>query len=441
MLKTNPPKGTQDRYPQEFQIRKYIFDTRRKVCTEFWYKEYLWPLVESVDIRKAKSGEDVGWSELTMITNRKWEISDLALRPEMTPTVTRMVSKNYTQMAKPIRYFSIANFYRNERPQRGRNREFWQLNVDMFGSENIYADIEVLTLAIALMLWFNPPKWSWKLNINNRFIIDDVLDSIWIWSDDKKDIKQEIVRTMDKRDKLPHDSIEEILEEKGLNKTQIKQLVKYMNITNIEDLLSEFSDIKDSKWVKQTQIIINTLNDLGYWEYVEFKSSLIRGFDYYDWVVFEIFDTHPDNNRALFGGGRYNWLSKIFIKDDVPAIWFAPWDETMKLFLESRDLLDKIISKTNIRKIYIPILDANLQHDALNIAWILRKQGRNVICGLETQKLWKAFQYADKQEYNFVVILWEQEKEKWVYKVKDLKTWAERDFQISERFCTKRLNS
>jgi histidyl-tRNA synthetase len=179
---------------------------------------------------------------------------------------------------------------------------------------------------------------------------------------------------------------------------------------------------------------------LWYWEYIEFKSSLIRWFDYYDGVVFEIFDNHPDNNRALFWWGRYNWLSKIFIKDNIPAIWFAPGDETMKLFLESRDLLEKILIKTNIRKLYIPILEENLHYDVLNLATILRKQDRNVVCWLETQKLWKAMQYADKQEYNFVVIFGEQEKEKWVYRVKDLKTGKERDFDISERFCTKRLN-
>jgi histidyl-tRNA synthetase len=213
-----------------------------------------------------------------------------------------------------------------------------------------------------------------------------------------------------------------------------------MSIKNIEDLVSEFPDIKDSKWVQQTQIIIKTLNDLGYGDYVEFKSSLIRGFDYYDWVVFEIFDMHPDNNRALFWWWRYNWLSKIFIKENIPAIGFAPGDETMKLFLESRDLLDRIITKTNIRKIYIPILDEKFQHEVLNLAWILRKQWRNVVCGLETQKLWKAFQYANKQKYNFVVILWEQEKEKWVYKVKDLDTGKERNFEPTERFCTKKLN-
>ena len=436
MLSTQPAKWTQDRYPQEFQIRKYIFDSWRKVCLKFWYQEYLWPLVENAEIRKAKSGEDVWWSELTMITNREWKISELALRPEMTPTVTRMVAKNYAQLAKPIRYFSIANFYRNERPQRGRNREFRQLNVDMFGSDSIYADVEILTLAISLMLEFNPPKWSWKLNINNRFIIDSILSEIWL----SGDIKQETVRLMDKREKLPQEAISEILLEKWLNQNQVNMLVEYMNSSTIQDLIKKFPSIQDSKWIQQTNFIIQSLNNLWYSEYLEFKPSLIRWFDYYDGVVFEIFDTHPDNKRALFGGWRYNWLSKIFIKDDIPAVWFAPGDETTKLFLESRWLIDSILNKTQIEKIYIPVLEDSLQDEIFKLAMNFRNYWKNVITGLETQKMIKAIQYADKQDYKFIVILGEEEKEKWIYKVKNLKSWKEKEFKLNEDFSVEELN-
>lgn len=436
MLSTQPAKWTQDRYPQEFQIRKYIFDSWRKVCLKFWYQEYLWPLVENAEIRKAKSGEDVWWSELTMITNREWKISELALRPEMTPTVTRMVAKNYAQLAKPIRYFSIANFYRNERPQRGRNREFRQLNVDMFGSDSIYADVEILTLAISLMLEFNPPKWSWKLNINNRFIIDSILSEIWL----SGDIKQETVRLMDKREKLPQEAISEILLEKWLNQNQVNMLVEYMNSSTIQDLIKKFPSIQDSKWIQQTNFIIQSLNNLWYSEYLEFKPSLIRWFDYYDGVVFEIFDTHPDNKRALFGGWRYNWLSKIFIKDDIPAVWFAPGDETTKLFLESRWLIDSILNKTQIEKIYIPVLEDSLQDEVFRLAMNFRDYWKNVITGLETQKMIKAIQYADKQDYKFIVIFGEEEKEKWIYKAKNLKTWKEKEFKLNEDFSVEELN-
>lgn len=426
MLSTNPPKWTFDRYPQEYQIRKYIFDTWRKVCIRFWYQEYLWPLVESAEIWKAKSWEDVWWSELTKITNREWEISDLALRPEMTPTVTRMVAKNYAQLAKPIRYFSIANFYRNERPQRWRNREFWQLNVDMFGSDSIYADIEILTLAMSIMIEFNAPKWSWKLHLNNRFIIDDVLSNLWI----SNDIKREVTRLMDKREKLPQDEIKEILCEIWLDDNQVKNIIKYMSIETIEELISVFPNLQWSKWITDTIEIINTLNWLWYWEYIEFKTSLIRWFDYYDWMVFEMFDTNPNNKRALFWWWRYNWLSKIFIKDNIPAVWFAPGDETTKLFLEWRWMLDSIIQKTNNIKIYAPIIDEWLENDVFNLAKRLRIEWKNILTWLEVQKFWKAIQYADKQWFDEILILWENEKKDWIYKIKNLKTWEEEKFNL-----------
>lgn len=157
-------------------IRKYIFDTRRDVCIRFGYEEYLAPLVEDADIYRAKSGEDVGGAELTLINDRGGR--DIAVRPEMTPSVTRMVTRRYTQLPKPVRYFSIANFYRNEKPQRGRNREFRQLNVDMFGSTSLYADIEILQLAVEVMLAFNPPEHSFQVFVNNRQLINDFLHDI-----------------------------------------------------------------------------------------------------------------------------------------------------------------------------------------------------------------------------------------------------------------------
>lgn len=449
MLKTTPPKGAQDRYPEEFQIRKYIFDTWRKVCTSFWYQEYLWPLVESVEIWKAKSGEDVGGSELTRLTDRKWEISDLALRPEMTPTVTRMVAKNYAQLAKPVRYFSIANFYRNERPQRWRNREFWQLNVDCFWSTEQKTDIEILILAMELMKAFNPPKWSWELHINNRFIIDEILTILEI-SDETQ--KKETVRIMDKRQKLPQETLHITLKEDvKLTEKQIEQITQYMNTATLEDLLKFFPVLENTQWYQETQEIISKLSELWYQEYISYKSNLIRGFDYYDGLVFEIFDTHPDNSRALFWWGRYNGLSTIFIKDEIPAVGFAPGDETTKLFLESRDMLEKIAKKTAIRKMYMPILDENLYTDMLKLAETMRKE-RTVVVGITPQWFWKAMKYADKNNFDFVIIYGEEEKSRGVYKVKDMVTGKEREylFQIElvqqgkkewfERFCSKKLN-
>ncbi|MCA9386774.1 ATP phosphoribosyltransferase regulatory subunit, partial [Candidatus Dojkabacteria bacterium] len=151
-LSNQPPKGTADWLPSEFAIRKYIFDTWREVCTRFGYEEYLTPIIESAEIYRVKSGEDVGGKELMTMFDRAER--EYAIRPEMTPSVTRMVSKIYNDTPKPIRLFSIANYFRNEKPQRGRNREFWQLNFDIFGSDSINADVEIIQMAIEIMKAF-----------------------------------------------------------------------------------------------------------------------------------------------------------------------------------------------------------------------------------------------------------------------------------------------
>ena len=162
-----------DWFPEEYTIRKYIFDTWRKVCISFGYEEYLAPLLEDADIYRKKSGGDVGGKELTIVTDRAGR--ELAIRPEMTPSVTRMISQIYTSNPKPIRYFSIANFYRNQKPQRGRNREFWQLNYDIFGTNDIDADVEIIQIGVEIMLAFNPPKGSFVAKVNNRKLIDYIL--------------------------------------------------------------------------------------------------------------------------------------------------------------------------------------------------------------------------------------------------------------------------
>jgi len=137
---------------------------------------------------------------------------------------------------------------------------------------------------------------------------------------------------------------------------------------------------------------------------------------------------------------KIQWLSKIFIKDDIPAVWFAPGDETTKLFLESRWLIDSILNKTQIEKIYIPVLEDSLQDEIFKLAMNFRNYWKNVITGLETQKMIKAIQYADKQDYKFIVIFGEEEKEKWIYKAKNLKTWKEKEFKLNEDFSVEELN-
>jgi histidyl-tRNA synthetase len=426
-LSNTPPKWTSDRFPKEFIVRKYIFDTRRNVCKKFWYEEYLWPLVENADIWRAKSGEDIWWSELTLITDRTGKISDFALRPEMTPTVTRMVSRIYSETTKPIRFFSIANFYRNEKPQRWRNREFWQLNIDMFGSQSLYAEMEIMQVAIEIMMAFQTPKNSWLLYLNSRQIIDYIVDQeVWLPSEKKT----EIVRLMDKREKLEKDVFISMLKDHWLNEDQANKIVVYLSIDNISQLIENFPNIKDNQWYIDLNNIFTKLTSLWYDWYFQFKWSLIRWFDYYDGIVFEVFDMHPDNKRAMFWGWRYNWLAEIFGGKAFPAVWFAPGDEAMKLFLESRGMIDSIIENQTQEIYYIPMLEEWYYDIYYKLAQTLRNTWHMVQQWLEIQWVGKALQYADKKSIPYVIILWEWEKSSWIYKVKNMKTWEETQISL-----------
>lgn len=424
MISNNPPKGTYDWFPEEFKTRKFIFDTWRKVCQSYGFEEYLWPLVEDIAIWQAKSGEDVGGSELTRLTDKAWNISELALRPEMTPTVTRMVTRVWKEIEKPVKWFSIANFYRNERPQKWRNREFWQLNCDIFGQNGIESDLEILNLALDLMLEFNPPKWSFALHLNHRWLLDSFFSEIAKDTD-----KVALFRLLDKYKKLKKEDFIDSLKNLKMSEENIKNTIIFMESEDILELEKNFSFLIENEDFKYLKNIFEKLNSLWYGEFIKFSSSLIRGFDYYDWVIFEVFDNNPENGRALFGWWRYNWLAGIFwVKEEIPAVWMAPGDETMKIFLEHWGILENLKKEKNV--IYLPLLDEKLFLEIQSLAKNLRMQGKNVLVWLNSKKLVKAIKFAEKNFIEEIIIFWENEKEKGEYILKNLKTGEEKVLKI-----------
>jgi len=421
-LSNQEPKGTRDWLPEEFLIRKYIFDTWRKVCLRYGFEEYLTPLVENAEIYRAKSGEDVGGKEL--VTFQDLGGRELSIRPEMTPSVTRLVTKIYAASPKPLKYFSIANFMRNEKPQRGRNREFWQLNCDIFGSTALAADIEILQLALDLMLEFDPPQESFVLAINDRRLIEAVLEMSGA-SRLPAEKKVAVVRTLDKWSKLSEAEIDERLAEAGLDKKASGVINKFMNSQRLEELLAALPGLKNNPGFLAISQVLEALDEAGYGAWLEFNPAVIRGFDYYDGLVFEVFDKNPQNNRAMFGGGRYNGLANIFGENNFPAVGFAPGDETTRLFLESWEMIDKI-KDYQPEKYYLPLLDQNLNSAVSRLAKELRGQGENVLVGLEEQKISKALEFANKKNITKMVILGSEEAKQGSYKIKDMKSGEER---------------
>lgn len=417
-LSNNPPKGTSDWQPAEFQLRKYIFDTWRSVCLRFGFEEYLTPIFESADIYRAKSGEDIGGKELMMMTDKAGR--ELAIRPEMTPSVTRMISRDYKNLNKPVRYFSIANFVRNEKPQRGRNREFWQLNVDIFGSQSTNADLEMLVISLELILTFfkqskkEADSNSFVLKINNRKLIEAILES----ADISEEQQVEVVRTLDKFHKLPTEKFTARLQELSVSEANIEKLSFFMSANNITELTEKLPELANDEGFQEITNIMNQLTELGYGDFITFAPDVIRGFDYYDGLVFEMFDNHPDNSRSLFGGGRYNGLAKLFGKVEIPAVGIAPGDETMKLFLEAWDLLPAFENKA----VFIPLLEEQYFTKLNNIANSLREQNIAVEQGLEVQKMKKAFSYANQKWFPWVILVGEEEMKTGQLALKNMET-------------------
>lgn len=415
-ITNKPAKGYNDWFPEEFRVRKYIFDVWRKVCQKYNYSEYLPPLLESADLYRTKSGEDIGGPELMTLTDRGGR--ELAIRPEMTPSVTRMVSRIYQSEPKPIRYFSIANFLRNQKPQRGRNREFWQLNYDIFGTDSTQADLEIIEIALNIMLSFSPPPGSFIVHINNRKLINTIL--IEKARIAKKKIT-DVARVLDKWEKLNDQGKNIRLQKLGLDNTQIVTLEKFMKCKSAEALIKSFPSIKKSKGFQTVQKLMKSLSAIGYKQWISFDPSIIRGFDYYDGTVFEVFDTHPDNNRSLFGGGRYNGLASIFGKDSFPAVGCAPGDETIRLFLESWDLVPNEDTLSKYHSVFIPCLSEKYGEKYYLRGQEIRKMGYAVEVSLDLMDFNKAFEYADKHGFDKVLILGDNEIADGTVSVKNMK--------------------
>ena len=304
-LSSESYRGARDWYPEDLRVRKYIFQTWRHVAKSYGYEEYDAPLLEPVEVYAAKSGDE-------LVNDQTYQFIDrgdrqVAIRPEMTPSVSRMIAKHRQEIAYPARWFSIAQFMRYERPQRGREREFWQMNVDIFGVDNMQAEAEIIALGSRIMKAFGATDDMYTIRINNRQLINLMMAQF-----------------------LELDAVQ-------------AQLMILLTARTMADLPES---IRDSEAVRDVQRLFTLLERSGVTNAI-FDITLMRGLDYYTGTVFEFFDTHPDNNRSLFGGGRYDGLVGMFGAEPISAVGFAPGLSMMQLFLEAHQLLPEFSSTTD----------------------------------------------------------------------------------------------
>jgi len=413
-LSSQPYKGTRDYYPEDKRVQNYIFATWRKISERFGYEEYGAPTLEPLDVYTAKSGQELATEQTYTFTDRGGRI--VAIRPEMTPTVSRMVAARRQELPYPARLYSIANFMRYERPQRGREREFWQLNTDIFGVDTIDAEAEIIIMADAILKAFGASDSDFVIKINNRKLINFMMAQ-YLGLDAVQ--AQLMVKLFDRKDKIGSvefaDQAREILAE--IADEGIPKIDQLMSAKSMADLPVE---IRNSSAVTEVQDLFTLLERAGVKSAI-FDITLMRGLDYYTGTVFEVFDTHPDNARALFGGGRYDGLVGLFGAEPISAVGMAPGGTMMENFLTVHMLLPDLSSTTHI---YMIVL-GDAKRAAGNLAKELREQSINVEVDVTERKLDRQIKTAVKKHIPYLLFVGDEEVLSEVYTLKDTLTLAE----------------
>jgi histidyl-tRNA synthetase len=396
-LSTDAYKGVRDFYPEDMAVLRYIMNTWSATAESFGFERYDASVLEPAELYKSKGSvneEIVDEQTYTFIDRGEREVT---LRPEMTPTVARMVSGRRRELTFPLRWYSIPNLFRYERPQRGRLREHWQFNCDIFGAPGYTADVEIISLAYQLLIDFGATPDMFEILVNNRAEMTALFADIGIT--DPATITN-ITRLTDRKKKISAEEYRaELLKIVGDN-SKVEQVI---GIVEVE---------------AGTNPVIVGLGELGITN-VRLDRTIARGFDYYTGTIFEILDTDPQNNRAMLGGGRYDNLTSMFGGDPISGIGFGMGDVTMRDFLETHRLLPENIRTTAPT---LSIIPAEPDNDLASqkIASLFRTHGIRTVVDIGHKKLGRKIADAATAGTKYALIIGETEIESGTFVLKNL---------------------
>ena len=421
-LSTQPYKGTRDFYPRDMKLRNWFFGVIRKALETAAFDEYNGPMLESLDLYIAKSGEEIANEQTYNFTDRGGR--RLAVRPEMTPTVARLVAAKMGELNFPLKWFSIPNLYRYERPQRGRLREHWQVNVDIFGCDTFDADLEVISTAIMLLRAFGADSSMFKMHINNRRFFNDVIATI---AGTDAEGSRKVSKVVDRKNKIPREAYVTEMKNLGLDDEKIEKIDSLYTMS-VDQATSLCPDSVGSAELLQ---LFSALRECKLDKYCVFDFGIIRGLDYYTGTVFEMFDEAPENNRAMFGGGRYDNLVGLFVKNtNISGVGFGFGDVTLENFLVTHDLIPDIYAQST--KVLVTRFDDVPYAKYADTVDKLREAGIVSSVYVGTKKFGKQIDYAVKENYTHVVILGATEVVQGTVKIKDLAPHEEKTIEYYE---------
>ena len=409
-------KGVRDFYPEDKALQKRIFKVLREKVESWGYEEYDASPLEPAELYRKKSSQEIVDEQTYTFTDRGGR--EVTLRPEMTPTVARMISYKSQEIPFPARWYSIPNLFRYEKPQRGRLREHFQLNVDLFGSSGVFADAEIINIASDILTSFGAKPDMFVIKINNRGLLDDLLQKL----DIKSAYKQPIFRLLDKKEKMKEDDFKKAIVEL-LGEENAKNFLEMLYYG--EALLTMMPESQSASYLNK---VIDTLRLWGIGN-IQFSPTLTRGFDYYTGIVFEVFDTNKENPRSLFGGGRYDNLTQNFIKTDIAAIGFGMGDVTLKDFLETHGLVPVGSSIIDLWLAVTPEID---MREIYLLAQKLRSYGIKVAIDISGKKLSDQLKLLEKRKTKFVIVVGSLELSSGNFVLRNVETREEKKVSLEE---------
>ncbi|MEA3326179.1 MAG: histidine--tRNA ligase [Chloroflexota bacterium] len=394
-------KGMRDFYPEGMAVRRWMFDAIREVSTQFGYQEFDGPCLEFIDLYAAKSGEELVKEQAFVFSSPGDDL--LTLRPELTPTLARMVAQKQYEIPMPLRWWSIGPFWRYEKPQRGRTREFYQWNIDLIGTEAVVADAEIVAVATTFFKKVGLSPDQVCIYINSRRLMDQAFSTLNI----SESLSGKVFRLVDKLDKLSKEDWHSYALDSGLTETQVNGL---LDLLNNQDLWQESQELVE---------FFELIRVYGIEDYVSYNPKVIRGLDYYTGIVFEAYEL-GGKSRAILGGGRYDSLVADVGGRPLTGVGFAMGDVVIELILRERGVIPRELGERP--QVIVTVFNEEMIVETLRVTNEIRKGGFRAVFYPDADKLGKQFKFADRLEIPVAVILGPDELSNEQVAVKNLKT-------------------
>jgi len=395
MIDLQPVKGTRDFFPEEMRLRNWLFEIWRRTSVQAGFEEYDTCILEHENLYLRKAGDEIS-KQLFSFEDKSGR--RLSLRPEMTPSLARLILQHKKSLSFPIKWFSMPQCFRYERMTKGRRREHFQWNADIIGQPNILAEAEILLLLISACESMGLTKKEFKVFINDRRILNSILNQINV----PEDLQNSVMVILDKRDKISSDVLVNMLEDAGMSDKQVGQLNEFLSNTDLKDLQANLSD---TTGVENLDNLMDMMDTAGYSDYLKFDISIVRGLSYYTGAVFEV-NSPEKKHRAICGGGRYDSLLSAFGGETVPAVGFGFGDVVVLDVLKELGRFPELPKKLD----YTIIPFANEQVGiALKIASELRMRGSAVDCNFSMKKMKKTMRQADESGAAKAILLFPEE--------------------------------